>query len=96
MAELTKKDLKLRKKLEKKQRKLEKKLRAVEQELGALRERPKTKGKAIKRVVAKSKKKRSRAPEEAPPPSALKPVSAADLGAAERDGQKAAGGQLGR
>ena len=91
MADLTKKELKLRKKLEKKQRKLEKKLRALEQELRALAEPPKTaaktKRKAIKRVVAK-KKQRPRAPEKAASPSAMKPASAADSDARARDGQE--------
>jgi hypothetical protein len=91
MADLTKKKLKQRKKLEKKQRKLEKKLRAVEQELHALAEPPKTtaktKRKALKRVVAKSSKKRARAPENAESPSAINPASAANSEARERDGQ---------
>jgi hypothetical protein len=86
MTDLTKKELKLRKKLEKKRRKLEKKLRAVEKELHALGQRPeaapKTKRKAITRVVAKAKKKRPRAPEKAESRSAMKP---ADSGAPERD-----------
>jgi hypothetical protein len=76
MTDLTKKALKVRKKLEKKQRKLEKKLRAVEQELRALREppkaAPKTK-KALKRVAAKAKKKRPRAPDTEHPASAGAP-----------------------
>jgi septal ring factor EnvC (AmiA/AmiB activator) len=67
MTDLTKKELKLRKKLEKKQRKLEKKLAKLGKKLRALGQRPETapkaKREAAKRVVAKSKKKRLRAPE---------------------------------
>jgi hypothetical protein len=92
MADLTKKELKLRKKLEKKQRKLEKKLRALEQELHALGDRPEAapakKRKAIKRVVAKSKKKRPRRPEKAASPSAMKPAAEAAMGVSKRDDEK--------
>jgi hypothetical protein len=92
MADLTKKELKLRKKLEKKQRKLEKKLRVLETRLHELVQRgkaaPKARVKAAKHVVAKSKKKRPRAPEKAGSPSATKPAPAANSGERQRNGQE--------